>query len=84
MLFQDVREVSYSGGAIDSDRIRLLDFSPRSIDVDWLTCLLRDTLESVENGAESGEEARPPEKNGCSDELEEVVDDVTLEVGLFR
>ena len=53
---------------------------------------LRDTLvltelriSSEENGAESGEEARPPEKKGRSDELDVVEEDVPrLETGLFR
>ena len=42
-------------------------------------------MPSEEKGAERGEEAIPPEKNGRSEELEETVDDVpTLEVARLR
>jgi len=52
-----------------------------------LIFLLREDLgspEPEEKGAVSGEEARPPEKKGWFDELEEVVEEVVEEVPMLE
>lgn len=83
------------GGAIDCDRGRLSGSDARPIAVERKKFLFRVALlfvfselrRSSENtGAVSGEELRPPEKIGWSDEPEDDdVDDVpALESGLFR